>query len=83
MQKRDWAHVIDVNKPMTNFHELVPEMAHKANMQATMMAYGFSNMFMPSSILLSLTLSRKKLYIILRWATLSSLLRILRQAKLS
>ncbi|KAF7970863.1 hypothetical protein HWV62_22674 [Athelia sp. TMB] len=29
VQKRDWAHVIDVNKPMTNFHELVPEMAHK------------------------------------------------------
>lgn len=31
IQKRDWAHVIDVKKPMTNFHELVPEMAHKAN----------------------------------------------------
>lgn len=29
LQKRDWAHVVDVNKPMTNFHELVPEMAHK------------------------------------------------------
>ncbi|KAK7686619.1 hypothetical protein QCA50_010219 [Cerrena zonata] len=29
IQKRDWAHVIDINKPMTNFHELVPEMAHK------------------------------------------------------
>ncbi|PPQ90945.1 hypothetical protein CVT25_008256 [Psilocybe cyanescens] len=29
MQKRDWAHVIDVNTPLTNFHELVPEMAHK------------------------------------------------------
>ncbi|KAF8204296.1 ATP-dependent RNA helicase [Mycena galopus ATCC 62051] len=28
-QKRDWAHVIDVNTPLTNFHELVPEMAHK------------------------------------------------------
>ncbi|KAH7886164.1 ATP-dependent RNA helicase [Phlebopus sp. FC_14] len=27
--KRDWAHEVDVNKPMTNFHELVPEMAHK------------------------------------------------------
>ncbi|PSS29697.1 hypothetical protein PHLCEN_2v2845 [Hermanssonia centrifuga] len=29
VQKRDWAHVVDINKPMTNFHELVPEMAHK------------------------------------------------------
>ncbi|CDO73133.1 hypothetical protein BN946_scf185007.g187 [Trametes cinnabarina] len=29
VQKRDWAHVVDVNKPMTNFHELVPDMAHK------------------------------------------------------
>jgi hypothetical protein len=82
MQKRDWAHVIDVNKPMTNFHELVPEMAHKANTQAIMVAYGISNMFMPSSILSSLTLSRKKLYIILKWATLSLSLHILRQAKL-
>jgi antiviral helicase SKI2 len=29
VQKRDWAHVVDVNKPMKNFHELVPNMAHK------------------------------------------------------
>ncbi|TFY63324.1 hypothetical protein EVJ58_g3329 [Rhodofomes roseus] len=29
IQKREWAHEIDINKPMTNFHELVPEMAHK------------------------------------------------------
>lgn len=29
VQKRDWAHVIDVNTPLSNFHELVPEMAHK------------------------------------------------------
>ncbi|KAI0718916.1 antiviral helicase [Cerioporus squamosus] len=29
VQKRDWAHEVDVNKEMTNFHELVPEMAHK------------------------------------------------------
>ncbi|KAI0347991.1 antiviral helicase [Trametopsis cervina] len=28
-QKRDWAHVVDVNKPMSNFGELVPDMAHK------------------------------------------------------
>ncbi|KAH7915723.1 ATP-dependent RNA helicase [Hygrophoropsis aurantiaca] len=27
--KRDWAHVVDINKPMSNFRELVPEMAHK------------------------------------------------------
>ncbi|OCH88756.1 antiviral helicase [Obba rivulosa] len=29
VRKRDWAHEVDINKPMTNFHELVPEMAHK------------------------------------------------------
>ncbi|KAL5534027.1 hypothetical protein ACEPAG_487 [Sanghuangporus baumii] len=29
VQKREWAHVVDIKKPMTNFHELVPEMAHK------------------------------------------------------
>ncbi|KAG6873825.1 hypothetical protein C0995_010437 [Termitomyces sp. Mi166 len=29
IQKRDWAHVIDVNTPLSNFHELVPDMAHK------------------------------------------------------
>ncbi|KAI5454433.1 Antiviral helicase ski2 [Naganishia albida] len=27
--KREWAHVVDVNQPMENFHEMVPEMAHK------------------------------------------------------
>ncbi|KAK0548177.1 Antiviral helicase ski2 [Tilletia horrida] len=27
--KRDWAHVVDVNQALTNFHELVPDMAHK------------------------------------------------------
>ncbi|SJL06398.1 related to SKI2-antiviral protein and putative helicase [Armillaria ostoyae] len=29
LQKRDWAHVIDVNTPLRNFHDLVPDMAHK------------------------------------------------------
>ncbi|KAI9511739.1 antiviral helicase [Russula earlei] len=29
VQKRDWAHVVDVNKPMKNFHTLVPNLAHK------------------------------------------------------
>lgn len=29
VQKRDWAHVINVNQPLANFHELVPEVAHK------------------------------------------------------
>ena len=29
VQKRDWAYEVDVNKSMRNFHELVPEMAHK------------------------------------------------------
>ncbi|KAG9088621.1 hypothetical protein FS749_002026, partial [Ceratobasidium sp. UAMH 11750] len=27
--KRDWAHVVNVDKPFNNFHELVPDMAHK------------------------------------------------------
>ncbi|KAI0304630.1 antiviral helicase [Russula brevipes] len=27
VQKRDWAHVVDVNKPMRNFHTLVPNLA--------------------------------------------------------
>ncbi|KAG8890932.1 hypothetical protein FRB98_002952 [Tulasnella sp. 332] len=27
--KRDWAHVVDINKPLKNFKELVPDMAHK------------------------------------------------------
>ncbi|KAI0257289.1 antiviral helicase [Lactifluus subvellereus] len=29
VHKRDWAHVVDVNKPMKNFHTLVPNLAHK------------------------------------------------------
>ncbi|KAF8915101.1 antiviral helicase [Mucidula mucida] len=29
VQKRDWAHVIDIHTPLKNFHELVPDMAHK------------------------------------------------------
>ncbi|KAF8628226.1 hypothetical protein AX15_004008 [Amanita polypyramis BW_CC] len=28
-QKKDWAHVVDVNEPLKNFHKLVPEMARK------------------------------------------------------
>ncbi|KAI6136281.1 ATP-dependent RNA helicase [Pisolithus sp. B1] len=27
--KRDWAHEVDIRKPMTNFYKLVPVMAHK------------------------------------------------------
>ncbi|KAG9042495.1 hypothetical protein FS837_010810 [Tulasnella sp. UAMH 9824] len=27
--KREWAHVVDIDKPLKNFHELVPDMAHK------------------------------------------------------
>ncbi|KDQ12068.1 hypothetical protein BOTBODRAFT_189538 [Botryobasidium botryosum FD-172 SS1] len=27
--KRDWAHVVDINQGLVNFHELVPDMAHK------------------------------------------------------
>src|SRR5579859_4814436 len=26
---KEWAHVVDVNQEMTNFHELIPEMAHE------------------------------------------------------
>jgi len=26
---KEWAHVVDVNQEMTNFHELIPEMAHQ------------------------------------------------------
>ena len=29
VQKWDWAHVIDMNRPMKNFNQLVPDMAHK------------------------------------------------------
>lgn len=30
---REWAHVVDVNQEMTNFHELIPEMAHQVKIQ--------------------------------------------------
>jgi antiviral helicase SKI2 len=29
---KEWAHVVDVNQEMTNFHELVPEMAHQVRL---------------------------------------------------
>ncbi|EIN14380.1 antiviral helicase [Punctularia strigosozonata HHB-11173 SS5] len=29
VRKRDWAHEVDINKPMHNFRDLVPEMAHQ------------------------------------------------------
>ncbi|CEL53800.1 antiviral helicase SKI2 [Rhizoctonia solani AG-1 IB] len=29
LAKREWAHVVNVDKPFNNFHELVPDMAHK------------------------------------------------------
>jgi len=48
IRKRDWAHVIDVNKPMTNFHKLVPEMAHKANISTIRVANRFINMLIAS-----------------------------------
>ncbi len=31
VQKKDWAHVINVNEPLSNFHELVPDMARKVS----------------------------------------------------
>ena len=29
--KRDWAHVVDVNREIANFHELVPDMAREVS----------------------------------------------------
>ncbi|KAH9004181.1 antiviral helicase [Lactarius hatsudake] len=29
VQKRDWAHVVDINKPMKNFHTLIPNLARQ------------------------------------------------------
>lgn len=29
--KREWAHVVDVNAKMGDFHKLVPDMAHKVS----------------------------------------------------
>lgn len=31
VQKKDWAQVINVNEPLKNFHELVPDMARKVS----------------------------------------------------
>ena len=28
-KSKEWAHVVDVNQEMTNFHELIPDMAHQ------------------------------------------------------
>jgi len=61
IQKRDWAHVIDVNTPLTNFHELVPEMAHKVQ---PFLSFPFkSTTYTKNSILLSWTRSRSKQFI--------------------
>lgn len=38
-QKRDWAHVVDVNKPMTNFRELVPDMARQVRIASPQMPF--------------------------------------------
>ena len=35
VQKRDWAHEVNVNKPMKDFHKLVPDMAHKVSFCAS------------------------------------------------
>ena len=72
MQKREWAHVVDVRKPMTNFRELVPEMAHKVcEFLATYWNYETLKS-VNFSIRLNWILSRKRLYIILKLATLYS-----------
>lgn len=33
--KRDWAHVVDVNREIANFHELVPDMAREVSFPST------------------------------------------------
>ena len=61
IQKRDWAHVIDVNTPLANFHELVPEMAHKV---LNFFTSPIASNIRYSSIHLNLTHSKNKLCII-------------------
>jgi antiviral helicase SKI2 len=41
VSKRDWAHVVDVNKELANFRELVPNMAREV-MLFCFMNLGFS-----------------------------------------
>jgi len=61
VQKRDWAHVIDVNTPLANFHELVPEMAHKVHISLLIRLHLTIRYF---SIHLNLIHSKNKLFII-------------------
>jgi len=69
---KEWAHVVDVNQEMTNFHELIPEMAHQV--------FRFRLELM-SSIHSNLIISKKKLCTILKMETLCLWLHIHRQAK--
>jgi len=39
MQKRDWAHVVEVNKPMRNFHTLVPNPARKVGLLSGLFSF--------------------------------------------
>ena len=77
VQKRDWAHEVDINKPMINFHELVPEMAHKvcARLSSNDMTAEQDDLHSARS---SWTRSRRRLCIISRWGT-RSLLRLTHQ----
>ena len=73
VQKRDWAHVVDINKPMNNFKELVPEMAHKVTQRSLSdFALLIDLGLIFYSILSSWTLSKRRRSTILRWETLSS-----------
>ena len=66
VQKRDWAHEVDINKPMANFHELVPEMAHKVCTRLSSNALTAQQVDLYST-LSSWTRSRRRLCIISRW----------------
>lgn len=63
VQKREWAHVIDVRKPMTNFRELVPDMAHKVLHGIKAKWFNTHRCYL-RSIPLNLIPSRKKQFII-------------------
>ena len=75
VQKRDWAHVIDVNKPMKNFHTLVPEMAHKVSTVLSLRPEG-ATYAMAYSTRSSWIRSRRRLFTIWKWAIRFSLLLI-------
>jgi len=70
---KEWAHVVDVNQEMTNFHELIPEMAHQVKNQ-------LSKTYI--SIHLNWIIFRKKPYITLKMEIPYLSQRILQPVKL-